>query len=121
MQPTDVDKSQFLFASACKIRWWSKFVLDRLWNKPRLLAPFATGTNSLHQSSHGLNSDLVCFRFPNSFPTDYMPSRLPPLRGVSLSTKIAALRQLTFVHDQFLERGQEVSQDLVLMSQRNFS
>ena len=50
-----------------------------------------------------------------------MPTWLLCLPRVFLSATIAALRQLAFVHKEFLERGQEVSRDLFLTSLRNFS
>jgi hypothetical protein len=96
--------------------------LDRRCNKPVLSAgSFAIGTNSLHENSNKSDIALPCCQHTHDFPTNCLPPRWLLLPASSLSAMIAALGQLTLVHKQFLERGQEVSHDLVLMSRRNFS
>jgi hypothetical protein len=118
----DAGKSQFLSAPSVGSMVWEQSHLDRCCNKPVVsVASLATGKNSLHESPNRPDTDLVRLHFSNSFPTVYMPAWLLPLWGDFLSVRIAALRQLTFVHEQFLERGQEVSHDLFVMSRRNFS
>lgn len=89
--------------------------LDRRCNKPVSLTSPAAGANLLDESSNQPETDL------SFFPADRMLTQLLPLRVASLSAKIAPLLHLTSVHERFLERGQEVSHDLLLMSRRNFS
>lgn len=96
--------------------------LNRCCNKPVVsAASLAIGTDSLHESFNRSGITIVCFQFSYPFPPDYMLTWLLSLRGAFLSTKIAALRQLTFVHEKFLERGQEVSLDFAFVGRRNFS
>jgi hypothetical protein len=96
--------------------------LDRCGNKPFLFAEsLSTYTNPLPESSNLPETALPCCQYSYSFPTDCMSTWLLPLPAASLSVNIAVQKQLTFVHDRFLERGQEVSHDLFLMSRRNFS
>jgi hypothetical protein len=95
--------------------------LHRCCNKPVISAALlAIGTDSLHESSTPTGA-FGSLQFSYSSPKDYMATWLQCLPGVSLSNTIAALRQLAFVHEEFLERGQEVSRVLFLTSLRNFS
>ena len=96
--------------------------LDRCCNKLVIsAASLAIGTDSPYESPNPTGTAIVCFRFSYSSPKDYMPTGLFLLPGAFLSAKIAVVRQLTCVHEEFLERGQEVSRDLFLTSWRNFS
>jgi hypothetical protein len=94
--------------------------LDRCCNKPVYLTPLALSANSLYESSNPSCSAIVSLPFSYSFPKDYVPTWLLCLPGAFLSATIAALRQLAFVHEEFLERGQEVSCDLFLTSHETF-
>jgi hypothetical protein len=95
--------------------------LDRCCNKPIYLTSLALSENALYESSNPSCSAVVSLPFSYSFPKDYIPIWLLCLPGAFLSATIAILRQLAFVHEEFLERGQEVSRDLFLTSRRNFS
>jgi hypothetical protein len=89
--------------------------LNRCCNKPVYLTSLALGENSLYESSNPSGA-ISSLQFSCSFPKDYMAAWLLCQPGVLLS-----VRQQAFVHEEFLERGQEVSRDLFLTSLRNFS
>lgn len=97
--------------------------MDRRGIKPVLSAgSFAIGTRSLDEDSNKPDTVLPCSQYPHYFSTNCMPTWWLPLPVAALAVKNTAVqKQLTFVHDRFLERGQEVSHDLFLMSRRNFS
>lgn len=96
--------------------------LDRCCNKPVIsAASLAIGTDSHYESPNPSGTAVICLPFSYFSPKDYMPTGLLLLPGAFLSAKIAVVRQLTYVYEEFLERGQEVSRDLFLASRRNFS
>jgi len=104
---TETGRPQLLSAPSAVFGLEQVF-LDRCCNKPVFsLASSAIATDPLREISARLNSSPVHCR-----------------NGFTISTTLRVpvdCGQLTSLHEQFLERGREVSHDLLLMSRRNSS